>query len=91
MAKFHNFKTILFLIVILFSFSQHIASFDLSSEFDADNNLDLTRVVRAPNVKWMRFGKRGLYDPSIDKRSGQVKWMRFGKRSEPLGEIGNNY
>ena len=32
----------------------------------------MNREVRAPNVKWMRFGKRS---------SQQAKWMRFGKRS----------
>lgn len=45
---------------------------------------DLYRSVRAPAMKWMRFGKRAPQGKwmRFGKRAPQGKWMRFGKRSD---------
>uniref|UniRef100_A0A0K0DZ14 Uncharacterized protein n=1 Tax=Strongyloides stercoralis TaxID=6248 RepID=A0A0K0DZ14_STRER len=89
MTKFLNLKIIFIFTITLNIFSHLITPFDFSSEFENDDSMDLARVVRAPNVKWMRFGKRGSYYNNYDKRSPQVKWMRFGKRYDTSNEIQN--
>uniref|UniRef100_A0A1I7Z3X0 Transmembrane protein n=1 Tax=Steinernema glaseri TaxID=37863 RepID=A0A1I7Z3X0_9BILA len=57
------------------------AFFDVFSPQLASDNMD--RAVRAPNVKWMRFGKRAPAAKwmRFGKRAPAAKWMRFGKRS----------
>uniref|UniRef100_A0A0N5BPJ4 Uncharacterized protein n=1 Tax=Strongyloides papillosus TaxID=174720 RepID=A0A0N5BPJ4_STREA len=86
MTNFFNLKIVFLFTIALNIFSNFVTPFDVSSDIEGDDNLDFTRVVRAPNVKWMRFGKRAAYYGIGDKRSPQVKWMRFGKRSDMVNE-----
>ncbi|KAK0428182.1 hypothetical protein QR680_010658 [Steinernema hermaphroditum] len=65
----------------LLAFSE-AAFFDVfSPQLAPADNMD--RAVRAPNVKWMRFGKRAPAAKwmRFGKRAPAAKWMRFGKRS----------
>jgi hypothetical protein len=74
---------ILFSLLMVFSEAKPY-SWDLSSEED-----NMFRSVRAPGVKWMRFGKRspGVKWMRFGKRSPSAKWMRFGKRNGPDSEV----
>ncbi|KAI6182644.1 hypothetical protein M3Y97_00403100 [Aphelenchoides bicaudatus] len=60
-----NWFTVLLLSIVL------ALSADVNAAYDGSLDDGMYRVARAPQVKWMRFGKR----------APQTKWMRFGKRS----------
>uniref|UniRef100_A0AC35FNC8 Uncharacterized protein n=1 Tax=Panagrolaimus sp. PS1159 TaxID=55785 RepID=A0AC35FNC8_9BILA len=80
MTRLNSYITIfaiLFSVLIAFSEAKPY-SWDLSSEED------MIRSVRAPGVKWMRFGKRspGVKWMRFGKRSPSAKWMRFGRSGQ---------
>uniref|UniRef100_A0A914DMT9 Uncharacterized protein n=1 Tax=Acrobeloides nanus TaxID=290746 RepID=A0A914DMT9_9BILA len=76
MAKIAWYYSLFFLIVALAVLFADAAP---NADFSED---DIFRVARAPQAKWMRFGKRAPQAKwmRFGKRAPQAKWMRFGKR-----------
>ena len=80
MAKIAWYYSLFFLIVAVAVLFADASYADFAPEDD------IFRVARAPQAKWMRFGKRAPQAKwmRFGKRAPQAKWMRFGKRDPTL-------
>ncbi|VDN01743.1 unnamed protein product [Thelazia callipaeda] len=64
------------------------AQSSIAMDTDGDDD-EFLRELRAPNAKWMRFGKRtpNAKWMRFGKRRPNAKWMRFGKRNDDFYDI----